>query len=137
MGSGAWHNPEGTGRGFAMTDVPQFVCSLNVARFMARLRVERDPTTRSTLHGLLLGEANNLAFNLGQLGSLQQEVIEGRARIAVQMAVAETMGANGQDARLAESILSKLIDAQKTIEQYRRVIADATNQNHNETPPQA
>jgi hypothetical protein len=120
-----------------MSDMARFVSGLNLSRFVARLRVEDDPTTRSTLHGLLLGEANNLAFNLGQLGSLQQEVIEGRARIAVQIAVAETMVANGQDARLAESMLSKLIDAQKTIEQYRRVIADATNQNHNETPPQA
>ena len=120
-----------------MTDVAQFVGSLNVARFMARLRVERGPGTRSTLHGLLLGEANNLAFNLGQLGSLQREVIEGRARIAVQIAVAETMAANGQDARLAESMLSNLIDAQKTIEQYRQIIVDAMNRNDHQTPPQA
>jgi hypothetical protein len=120
-----------------MTGMAQFVGNLNVARFMARLRVERDPTTRSTLHGLLLGEANNLAFNLGQLGSLQQEVIEGRARIAVQMAVAETMVANGQDARLAESMLSNLIDAQRTIEQYRQIIVDAMNRNDHQTPPQA
>src|SRR5262245_35193170 len=42
---------------------------------------------------------------------------EGRARIAIQIAVAETLAANGQDTRLAESMLSKLIDVQKTIEQ--------------------
>jgi hypothetical protein len=110
-----------------MSEMARFVSGLNVSRLVARLRVERDPTTRSTLHGLLLAEANNLAFNLAQLGSLQQEVIEGRARIAVQIAVAETMVANGQDASLAKSMLGKLIDAQKTIEQYRRVIVDATD----------
>jgi hypothetical protein len=69
-----------------MSDVAHFVGRLNLSRFAARLRVERDPTTRSLLHTLLLEEANNLALNLGQLGSLQREVIEGRARISIQMA---------------------------------------------------
>ena len=108
-----------------MSDMAHFVGSLNLSRFVARLRVERDPTTRSSLQRLLLEEANNLAFNLGQLGSLQREVVEGRARIAIQIAVVETLAANGQDTRLAESVLSKLIDIQKTIEQYRQVIVDA------------
>jgi hypothetical protein len=54
-----------------MSDMAQFVGSLNLSRFVARLRVERDPTTRSSLNRLLLEEANNLAFNLGQPGSLQ------------------------------------------------------------------
>jgi hypothetical protein len=105
LGPVTWQiNPEGTGRGFAMSDLAQFVGNLNVARFVPRLREERDPTTRSSLHRLLLEEANNLAFNLGQLGSLRREVIEGRARIAIQIAVVETLTANGQDARLAESM---------------------------------
>jgi hypothetical protein len=78
-----------------MTGMAQFVGNLNVARFMARLRVERDPTTRSLLHRLLIEEASNLAFNLGQLGSLQHEVIAGRARIAIQIAVVETLATNG------------------------------------------
>jgi len=123
-------NPEGTGRVFTMSDVAHFVGRLNLSRFAARLRVERDPTTRSSLHRLLLEEANNLAFNLGQLGSLQREVIEGRARIAIQIALVETLASNGQDARLAESVLCNLIEVQKTIEQYRQVIVDATNRNH-------
>ena len=113
-----------------MRDVAQFVSSLNLSKFAARLRVERDPTTRSSLHRLLLEEANNLAFNLGQLGSLQREVIEGRARIA-KTALVETLTANGQDATSAENLLSKLIGVQKTIEQYRQVIVDATYENHN------
>jgi hypothetical protein len=54
---------EGTGREFAMSDMARFVGSLNLSRFVARLRVERDPNTRSSLHRLLLEEANNLAFN--------------------------------------------------------------------------
>ena len=70
-----------------------------VARRLAAIRVERDPTTRSSLGRLLLEEANNLAFNLGQLGSLQREIIEGRARIAIQIAFVEILTANGQDAR--------------------------------------
>jgi hypothetical protein len=77
---------------------------------------------------LLLEEANNLAFNLGQLGSLQREVIEGRARIAIQIAFVETLTANGQDAGWAENVLSNLIDVQRTIEQYRQVIFEATDQ---------
>jgi hypothetical protein len=75
----------------------QFVSSLNLSRFVARLLVERDPTTRSSLE-----EANNLAFNLGQLDSLQREVIAGRARIAIQIAVVEILETNGQDAKLPE-----------------------------------
>ena len=114
-----------------MSDVAQFVSSLNLSRFAARHRVERDPITRSSLSSLLLEEANNLAFNLGQLGSLQREVIEGKARIAIQIAFVETLTANGQDVRWAESVLSNLIEVQKTIEQYRQVIVDATDRNHN------
>ena len=113
-----------------MTDMAQFVGRLDLSRLVARLRVEREPTTRSSLHGLLL-EANNLAFNLGQLGGLQGEVIEDRAQIAVQIALVETLAANGQNATSAENVLSKLIDVQKTIEQYRQAIGDAMDRNHN------
>jgi hypothetical protein len=87
-----------------MSDVAQFVSSLNVSRFAARFRAKRDPTTRSSLHRLLIEEASSLAFNLEQLGSLQREVIAGGARTAIQIAVVETLAANGQDARLAESM---------------------------------
>ena len=98
-----------------MSDVAQIVSSLGLSRFAARLRVERDPTTRSSLHSLLIEEARNLAFNLGQLGSLQREVIAGSAGIAIQMPVVETLAANGQDARLAESMLCDLIKVQKQL----------------------
>jgi hypothetical protein len=113
-----------------MSDVAQFVSSLNLSRFAARLRVERNPTTRSSLHRLLIEEASNLALSLGQLGSLRREVIAGRARIAIQTAVVETLAANGQDARLAESMLCDLIEVQKTIERYHQIIVEAMDRNH-------
>jgi hypothetical protein len=106
-----------------MSDVAQ-VSGLNLSRFAAGLRVERDPTTRSLLHRLLIEEASNLAFNLGQLGSLRREVVAAGARIAIQIAVVETLAANGRDARLAESMLCDVIEVQKTIERYRQVVLD-------------
>jgi hypothetical protein len=98
-----------------MSDLARFVGNLNAARFVNRLRVEHDPATRVSLQKLLLEEWNALAFNLGQLGNLQREVIEGRARIAIQIAVVETLAANGQDASLAESMLGNLIEIQKQL----------------------
>jgi len=95
-----------------MSDMAQFVSSLNLSRFAARLRVERDPITRSSLHS---EEARNLAFNLGRIGSLRREIIAGRARTAIQIAVVETLAANGQAARLAESMLCDLIEVQKQL----------------------
>ena len=54
---------------------------------------------------------------------------EGRVRIAIQIAFVETLAADGQDARWAESVLSNLIEVQKTIERYRRVIVEAMDRN--------
>ena len=85
-----------------MNDMAQFVGNLNLARFMDKLQIEHDPATQASLHGLLFEGWNNLGFNLGQLGSLQHKVIEGRARIAIPIAVVETLCANGQDVRLAK-----------------------------------
>jgi hypothetical protein len=113
-----------------MSDVAQFVSSLNLSRFAARLRVERDPITRSSLHRLLIEEASNLAFNLRRIDGLRREVIAGRARTDIQIAVVETLAANGQDARLAESMVCDLIEVQKTIERYRQVIVEAMDRNH-------
>jgi hypothetical protein len=83
-----------------MDDTAQFVSDLNAARFVDRLRVEHDPAIRRSLNRLLLREWDNLGINLGQLGNVQREVIEGRARIAIQIALVETLTANGQDVRL-------------------------------------
>jgi hypothetical protein len=111
-----------------MDDTPQFV-NLNVARLVGKLRVEHDAATRRLLNWLMVEEWNSLGFNLGKLGDIQREVIEGRARVAIQIALVETLTANGQDVRLAESMLSSLIEIQNTIEQYHQVIVDAMERN--------
>ena len=113
-----------------MNDTAQLVSDLNVARLVDRLRVEHDAATRASLHKLLLEEFNNLGFNLKQLGSVQRQVIEGKARIAMQMAVVETLSTNGHDVRLAESELGKLVEIQSMVEQYRRAIVDAIYRDH-------
>jgi hypothetical protein len=113
-----------------MDDTAQFVSSLNVARFVDRLRVEHDPAIRRSLNRLLLREWDNLGINLGQLGNVQREVIEGRARIAIQIALVETLTVTGQDVRLAERLLHNLIEIQNTIEEYRQVVVEAMDRNH-------
>src|SRR5215831_13975840 len=114
----------------AMNDTALFVSNLNMARFVDRLRVEQDPAARASLHTLVLDELNNLGFNLKQLGSVQRQVIEGKARIAMQMAVVETLSANGQDVKLAESELGRLVEIQSMVEQYRQVVVDALYRDH-------
>jgi hypothetical protein len=104
-----------------MSDMAQFVSNLNAARFVDRLRVERDPATRASLHTLLLGELNNLGFNVKQQGGVRRQVIEGRARIAIQIAVVETLIADRQDVRSTKRELAKLIELQSLVEQYRQV----------------
>jgi hypothetical protein len=111
-----------------MDDTPQFV-NRNLARFVGKLRVDHDAATRRLLNRLMVEEWNSLGFNLGKLGDIQHEVIEGRARVAIQIALVETLMANGQDVTLAESMLSSLIEIQNTIEQYHRVIVDAKERN--------
>ena len=113
-----------------MNDTARFVSNLNVARFVDKLRVEHAPATRASLHTLLLEEFNNLGFNLKQLGCVQRQVIEGRARIAIQIAVVETLTDDGQDVRLAKGELGKLIEIQSMIEQYRRAIVDSIYRDH-------
>jgi len=117
-----------------MDDTPQFVSNVNMAGFAGRLRAEHDDAIRRLLNRLLVEEWNNLGFNLGKLGDVQREVIEGRARVAIQIALVETLAANGQDVRLAESMLSSLIEIQKTIEQYRQIIVDAMERNRHVPP---
>ena len=110
-----------------MVDTAQFASNLNVARFVDRLREEHDPATRALLHRLLLEEWNKSGFNLKQLGKLRRQMIASSARIEIQKAVVGTLAANGQDVRLAEGVLSNLIEIQRIFEQrYRdeRMAAD-------------
>ena len=61
---------------------------------------------------------------------VQRQVIEGRVRIAIQIAVVETLTDDGQDVRLAKGELGKLIEIQSMIEQYRQVIVAAIYRDH-------
>jgi hypothetical protein len=103
-----------------MDDTAQFASDLNVARFVDKLREEQDPATRELLHSLLLEEWNKPGFNLKQLGRLRRQIIGGSARIAIQKAVVETLAANGQDVRLAEGLLSNLVEIQRIFEERYR-----------------
>src|SRR5215831_9964272 len=110
-----------------MVDTAQFASDLNVARFVDKLQGEHDPATRALLHRLLLEEWSKSGFNLKQLGKLRRQVIASSARIAIQKAVVGTLAANGQDVRLAEGVLSNLVEIQRIFEQrYRdeRMAAD-------------
>ena len=46
------------------------------------------------------------------------------------MAVVETLTADGQDAGMAKGELSKLIEIQSMVEQYRQVIVEAIYRDH-------
>jgi hypothetical protein len=112
-----------------MDNTAQFVSDLNVARFVEKLRVERDPAIRASLQRLLLKELESLGFNCEQLGNVQRQIAEGRRRIEIQQAVAESLTANGQDVERAENTLSNLVEIQRIFEQYRQAILDATDRN--------
>jgi hypothetical protein len=68
----------------------------------------------------LLEEWNKSGSNLKRLGKLRRQMIEGGARIATQKAVVETLSANDQDVRLAEGILSNLVEIQRIFERRYR-----------------
>jgi hypothetical protein len=53
--------------------------------------IDQDPNDPTTW--IKVGQA--WAFYLGRPGSLHRDVIEGKARIAIQMVVVETLAANG------------------------------------------
>ena len=113
-----------------MDDTAQFVSNFNVARFVDKLREEHDPVTRALLHRLLLEEWNKSGFNLKQLGKLQRQMIEGRARIAIQKAVVETLAANSRDVRLAEHPLRNLVEIQSIFEEHHQTIVNAIHRSN-------
>ena len=55
-----------------------------------------------------------------RLGKLRRQMIGGSARIAIQKAVVETLAANGEDVRLAEGLLSNLVEIQRIFEERYR-----------------
>ena len=117
-----------------MDDTAQFVNNLNVARFVEKLRVEHDAATRVSLHSLLLEEWNKSGLNLKQLGKMRRQMIEGRARIAIQKAVVETLAANSQDVQLAEHTLRNLVEIQKIFEEHHQTIVNAIHRSNVAAP---
>jgi len=114
----------------SMDDTAQFVSNLNVARFVEKLRVEHDAATRASLHRLLLEEWNKSGLNLKQLSKMRRQMIEGRARIAIQEAVVETLAANSQDVRLAEHTLRNLVEIQRIFEEHHQTIVNAIHRSN-------
>jgi hypothetical protein len=112
-----------------MSNMAQFVSDLNVARFLDKLRVERNPALRASLRRLLLEEEDKLGSNLERLGRVQHHIAEGRRRITRQKALIERLEAKGHDVKVAEGTLHNLIEIQEIFEQYRRTILDAVDRN--------
>jgi len=118
----------------SIDDTAQFVSNLNVARFVEKLRVEHDDATRPSLHRLLLEEWNKSGLNLKQLGKMRRQMIEGRARIAIQKAVVETLAANSRDVRLAEHPLRNLVEIQSIFEEHHQTIVNAIHRSNVAAP---
>ena len=111
-----------------MSNMAQFVSDLNVARFLDKLRVERNPALRASLRRLLLEEEDKLGSK-ERLGRVQHHIAEGRRRITRQKALIERLEAKGHDVKVAEGTLHNLIEIQEIFEQYRRTILDAVDRN--------
>ena len=113
-----------------MDDTAQFVSDLNVGRFADRLRFEHNPAIRASLQRLLLEEEDKLGRGVERLCKLQRHISEGSRRIAMQEALIAKLRTDRQDVRLAESMLSNLVEIQGIFEQYRQVVLDAIDRNH-------
>jgi hypothetical protein len=111
-----------------MSNMAQFVSDLNVARFLDKLRVERNPALRASLRRLLLEEEDKLGSK-ERLGRVQHHIAEGRRRITRQKALIERLEAKGHDVKVAQGTLHNLIEIQEIFEQYRRTILNAVDRN--------
>ena len=107
-----------------MDSTAQFVSDLNVARFLEKLRVERDPAIQASLRRLLLEETDKCGHSAERIGNVQRRIAEGSRQIALQKALIARLNANGQDARRAESTLRNLVEIQRIFERYREVVLD-------------
>jgi hypothetical protein len=107
-----------------MKETARFVSDLNVARFVARLRSEDDPATRTSLRRLLIEEEDKFGRKAERLSNLHRHIAEGRRRIEIQKALITKLKTVGKDARLAESTLSNLLETQRIFEHHRQVIFD-------------
>jgi len=112
-----------------MNETAQFVSDLNVARFLEKLRSERDPGIRASLRRLLVEEADKFGRSAERLRNVQQYTAEGRHQIEMQKALIAKLKADGQDVRLAQRTLSNLVEIQRIFEEYRRVVLNCIDRN--------
>jgi hypothetical protein len=112
-----------------MNETAQFVSDLNVARFLEKLRSERDPSVRASLRRLLVEEGDKFGRSAECLRNVQQYTAEGRHQIEMQKAVIAKLKADGQDVRPAERALSNLVEIQRIFEEYRQVVLNSIDRN--------
>jgi hypothetical protein len=97
--------------------------------FTEQLAAEVDPTKRLRLLNLLVDELNKLESGLEQLDFIDARIDSGHFLIARQRALMTQLANDGNDTRIAGSILASLEHAQSLIEAYRRQIVDRLDRN--------
>ena len=112
-----------------MDNTAQFISDLNVARFVDKLRLQRDPAIQTVLKRLLFEEERKLGFSLEQLGKIDRHLAESRVRISAQKNLIERLRTNGRDTEPAEFLLSNLVGIQEIFERHRQIIVDSLNRN--------
>jgi hypothetical protein len=97
----------------------QFVCDLNVKRFVEKLRSERDPDMRMSLKKVLVEEEDKFGRSTERVRNVERYIAKGSRRIASQKeSLVERLKANGRDIRLAERTLNNLVEIQRLFQQY-------------------
>src|SRR5215471_14818157 len=96
----------------------QFVCDLNVKRFVEGLRSERDPGMRMSLKKLFVEAEDKFGRSTERVGNIELHIAEGGRRIASQKSLIERLKANGRDIRLTGRTLNNLVDIQRLFQQY-------------------
>ena len=96
----------------------QFVCDLNVKRFVEELRSERDPGMRMSLKKLFVEAEDKFGRSTERVGNIELHIAEGGRRIASQKSLIERLKANGRDIRLTGRTLNNLVDIQRLFQQY-------------------
>jgi len=96
----------------------QFVCDLNVKRFVEELRSERDPGMRMSLKKLFVEAEDKFGRSTERVGNIERYIAEGGRRIASQKSLIERLKANGRDIRLTGRTLNNLVDIQRLFQQY-------------------
>jgi hypothetical protein len=101
----------------------------NLTWFTEQLAAEVDPRERERLLILLVDELVKLGSGLEQLDLIDAGVASGHHLIARQRALMTQLAHDGNDTRLAGSILASLVHALTLVEAYRRNIVVTPHNN--------